>query len=141
MRRLAILALLGSSCNSSDDPVAIPQWDCEELGAAVVNVNGTYRYASTVGYGLRGTITFVQSGTNVICTGTTYDNANDRELEGQATIVGNRLEIQLVPINGDPDYSADVTFLFSPDGGQFCCSFSDTNGDVGQMGAYDGERQ
>ena len=40
MRRLAILALLGSSCNSSDDPVPIPQWDCEELGAAVVDIGG-----------------------------------------------------------------------------------------------------
>jgi hypothetical protein len=142
VRRLVLLALLGSSCSSSgDDPVPIPQWDCEELGPAVVNVEGTYRYASNVGYGLRGTITFVQSGTTVTCTGTTYDNANDRELEGQATIVGNRLDITLVPINGDTDYSAEVSFLFSPDGDQFCCSFNDTNGDVGALGAYDGERQ
>ena len=118
------------------------EWECgEELPTAVVDVTGTYRYTSTTGYFLRGTITFVQNGTTVTCTGTTYDNSSDRELEGEATIVGNRLDITLVPINGDDDYSADITFLFSPDGSVFCCSFSDTNDDVGPLGAYEGVRQ
>jgi hypothetical protein len=119
----------------------VREWDCEELPTAVVDVTGTYRYASTTGYFLRGTITFVQTGTTVRCTSTTYDNALDRELEGEATIVGNRLDIHLVPTNGDLDFSADVTFLFSPDGDTWCCSFADTNGDNGPLGSYEGVRQ
>ncbi len=119
----------------------VREWDCEELPTAVVDVTGVYRYLSTTGYFLRGTITFQQTGTTVRVTSTTYDNANDRELEGEATIVGNRLDIVLVPTNGDPDYSADVTFLFSPDGDEFCCAFSDTNDDVGPLGSYEGTRQ
>jgi hypothetical protein len=142
VRPLALVALLVAGCSSSDDDTtAAPQWDCEELGAAIVDVTGTYTYRGASGFFLRGTITFVQSGMTVTCTGTTYANANDRELEGQATLVGNRLDIHLVPINGDPDYSADVTFLFSPDGNEFCCAFDDTNGDTGPMGSYVGERQ
>jgi hypothetical protein len=139
--RVLWLTLLLAACGSSDGSTPAVQWDCEELPAAVVDVTGTYRYSSTTGYFLRGTITFVQTGTTVQCTGCTYDNANDRELEGVATIVGNRLDITLVPINGDLDYTADVTFLFSPDGNEFCCGFSDTNGDAGPMGSYTGVRQ
>lgn len=139
-RVLPALALLLAACNSSDDP-AVAGWECEELPAAVVDVTGTYRYSGSTGYFLRGTITFVQTGTTVVCTGTTYDNASDRQLEGMATIVGNRLDITLVPVNGDLDYEADVTFLFSPDGSEFCCGFSDTNSDVGPLGSYLGVRQ
>ncbi|MFI5401798.1 MAG: hypothetical protein ACHQ1G_02600 [Planctomycetota bacterium] len=119
----------------------VREWDCEELPTAVVDVTGTYRYASDTGYFLRGTIVFEQTGTTVRCTSTTYDNAIDRELEGEATIVGNRLDIHLVPTNGDLDFSADVTFLFSPDGDRWCCSFADTNGDNGPLGSYEGVRQ
>jgi hypothetical protein len=141
--RLAFLFLpiLLVACNSSDDPPPPAAWACEELPAAVVDVTGTYRYTGTPGHFLRGTITFVQAGTTVVCTGTTYDNANDRELEGTATIVGNRLDITLVPINGDLDYEADISFLFSPDGSQFCCAYSDTNLDMGPLGSYTGVRQ
>ncbi|MCK6461868.1 MAG: hypothetical protein L6Q95_18465 [Planctomycetes bacterium] len=139
--RIAVLALLLAACNSSDDPPAGAVWACEELPAAVVDVTGTYRYTGTPGHFLRGTITFVQTGTTVVCTGTTYDNAADRELEGTATIVGNRLDITLVPINGDLDYEADITFLFSPDGNDFCCGYSDTNLDTGPLGSYTGVRQ
>lgn len=138
--RFAVLALLLAACNSSDDPPAAG-WACEELPAALVDVTGTYRYTGSPGHFLRGTITFVQTGTTVVCTGTTYDNAADRELEGTATIVGNRLDITLVPINGDLDYEADITFLFSPDGNEFCCGYSDTNLDTGPLGSYTGTRQ
>ena len=145
MTRLATLALpivLAAACGSSDgtSPPA-EAWDCEELPLAVVDVNGVYRYAGQNVYSLRGTITFEQTGTTVRVVGTTYDNANDRELEGEGTIVGNRLDLTLVPINGDPDYSADVTFHFSPDGSEFCCAFSDTNDDIGPMGSYTAVRQ
>jgi hypothetical protein len=139
--RIAVLALLLAACNSSDDAPAGAVWACEELPAAVVDVTGIYRYTGTPGHFLRGTITFVQTGTTVVCTGTTYDNAADRELEGTATIVGNRLDITLVPINGDLDYEADITFLFSPDGNEFCCGYSDTNLDTGPLGSYTGVRQ
>jgi hypothetical protein len=136
-----LLAALLSACDSSSDPPPASTWDCEELPAAVVDVTGIYRYTGSPGHFLRGTITFVQTGTTVVCTGTTYDNANDRELEGTATIVGNRLDITLVPINGDLDYEADVSFLFSPDGSEFCCAYSDTNMDTGPLGSYTGVRQ
>jgi len=142
--RLALLAmpLLFAACDSSDGsaPPAVV-WDCEELPLAVVDVNGVYRYSGPGAYRLRGTITFEQVGATVRVIGTTYDNANDRELEGEGTIVGNRLDIVLVPINGDVDYSADITFHFSPDGNEFCCAFSDTNDDTGPMGSYIGVRE
>lgn len=140
--RVPPLLLLLAACNSSNgDPPAGQVWDCDELPAALVDVTGTYRYTGSPGHFLRGTITFVQTGTTVFCTGTTYDNANDRELEGTATIVGNRLDITLVPKNGDLDYEADITFLFSPDGDEFCCGYSDTNNDTGPLGSYTGVRQ
>lgn len=139
LARLTLVLLL-TACDD-DPPPPEPAWACEELPAAVVDVTGTYRYTGTPGHFLRGTITFVQTGTTVVCTGTTYDNANDRELEGTATIVGNRLDITLVPINGDLDYTAEVSFLFSPDGDEFCCGYSDTNDDTGPLGSYNGVRQ
>ncbi|HEX5135492.1 MAG TPA: hypothetical protein VFY93_00840 [Planctomycetota bacterium] len=135
------LVFLLASCGSSGDPAPEGAWACEELPAAVVDVTGTYDYTGSPGYFLRGTITFQQTGTTVVCTGTTYVNSNDRQLEGTATIVGNRLDITLVPINGDLDYEADVSFLFSPDGNQFCCGFSDTNFDTGPLGSYTGVRR
>jgi len=138
---LAIPLLLAAACNSSSDGSMAAAWDCEELPLAVVDVNGTYAYSGSTGYFLRGTITFAQVGTTVQCIGTTYANSNDRELEGTGTLVGNRLDITLVPINGDVDYEADVTFLFSPDGSQFCCGFDDTNHDTGPLGSYLGVRQ
>ncbi len=142
MRRFALLALplLLGTCNSSEDSTALPA-GCEVLLTPVANVTGTYRYSSSTGYFLEGTVTFEQTGTTVRCTRTTYDNANDRELMGEGTLVGNRLDIRLVPINGDLDFSADVTFLFSPDGNRWCCSFADTNGDTGPLGSYEGVRE
>ncbi len=143
--RLALLALpfvLAAGCDSSEGsaPPAVT-WDCEELPLAVVDVTGVYRYLGQGVYSLRGTITFDQTGATVRVVGTTYDNANDRDLEGVGTIVGNRLDITLVPVNGDVDYEADVTFLFSPDGDEFCCGFDDTNDDTGPLGSYTGVRQ
>jgi hypothetical protein len=73
-------------------------------------------------------------------TDTTYENSSDRRLEGEATLQGNRLDIQLVPQNGDTNYRADVLFLFSEDGNEFCVEFSDTNGDAGELGTYRGTR-
>jgi len=141
-RALPALALLLAACNSSDNQEAASlAWDCDELPAATVDVTGTYRYTGSSGHFLRGTITFVQTGTTVVCTGTTYDNSSDRELEGVATIVGNRLDITLVPKNGDLDYEAEVSFLFSPDGNEFCCGYADTNNDTGPLGSYNGTRE
>ncbi len=107
-----------------------------------VNVAGTFEYGQgLVGpYTLRGTISFTQSSADVNVTGTTYENANDRDLIGQGTLVGNRLDITLVPKNGDPDYSAEVTFLFGDGGATFCVAFTDTNNDAGPMGSYRGSR-
>jgi hypothetical protein len=106
-------------------------------------VSGTYRYAQGLPgpYGLLGTIVFSQVGDTVTVESTTYDNANDRELTGSADLSGNRLDITLVPKDGSGGYSADVTFLFGDGGSTFCCSFSDTNADVGPMGSYRGVLQ
>jgi hypothetical protein len=141
MRRVPALLLLLAGCNSSNGDPLPAAFNCEEIATAVVDVTGTYRYTGSPGHFLRGTITFVQTGPAVACTGTTYENAADRELEGVGVMVGNRLEITLVPINGDLDYTADIVFLFSPDGDEFCCGYSDTNGDTGPLGSYTGVRQ
>lgn len=136
--RAALLALaLGlSGCSET------PDLECPELDAgASADVSGTFFYSSPV-FLLRGTITFEQEGETVRITDTTYENVNDRRLMGEGTIVGNRLDVVLVPINGDTDYSANVSFAFSEAGDSFCLvSFSDTNDDVGGAGSYRGERQ
>ncbi|HOB73395.1 MAG TPA: hypothetical protein PKG54_02615 [Phycisphaerae bacterium] len=132
---IATLPLLaGSGCPAQQEPCP------EENSAAVVNVAGVYRYFGTRPFLLIGTITFEQEGDLVRVTDTTYENSNDRRLMGEAVLQGNRLEIQLVPQNGDTNYRADVLFLFSEDGNEFCVEFSDTNGDAGDLGTYRGTR-
>ena len=129
----AVLGLL--SCNG-DDPASGP--GCAEPDpSAAVDVNGTYRYVGA----LRGTITLVQTGNTVELTNTTYENADDRPVVGSADLDGNVLDIVLVPENGDPDYRADVRFVFDNGGDTFCVSFSDTNDDVGGLGSYTGVKQ
>lgn len=138
--RLGLVVLLCAgvaACGGgSSNPVA------RYLPDASPNVDGAYRYSGAAlgGYFLRGTIHFEQTGDDVVVTDTTYDNAFDRALEGSATLDGNRLAVTLVPQNGDTDYEAEVTFLFSASGDSFQCSFSDTNGDAGPMGSYFGSR-
>lgn len=108
---------------------------------ALVEVTGLYRYTSSR-FSLWGTISFDQAGTHVRVTNTTYDSADDRPLVGEGDLRGNRLDMTLVPANGDTDYQADVGFLFDPDRRAFCVlGFSDTNGDVGGPGSYVGEPQ
>jgi hypothetical protein len=110
--------------------------------AGVPAVAGTFRYqGSSFAFFLIGTITFEQSGDTVRVTQVTYDNSNDRPLVGEGTLHGNQLDILLVPENGDTDFEADVTFVFSADGSTFDVSFSDTNGDNGGLGSYQGTRQ
>jgi hypothetical protein len=104
-------------------------------------VAGTYDYAGTFGHFLRGTVTFEQAGEMVRVVNVTYENANDRPLVGEAMLEGDRLEIVLVPENGDTDFHADVTFVFSADGDNFSVAFSDTNGDTGILGSYLGTRR
>src|SRR6185503_405728 len=87
---------------------------------AVVDVAGTYRYASSRGFALTGTIVFAQTERQVQVLETTYDNADDRPLKGAAPLAGNRLDITLTPLNGDTDYEAKVGFLFDPATSAFC---------------------
>jgi len=107
---------------------------------ALVTVAGIYRYEGDSPFLLRGTITFEQDGDTVRVTRVTYENSADRPLVGEGTLHGNRLDIGLVPENGDPDYHAQVSFLFGADGATFCVEFADTNGDTGPMGTYTGRR-
>ena len=114
-----------------------------EVDPPGLDVSGTFRYAGFIrgpGAGfLSGSITFDQVSDIVNVTQTTYDFTNNREVIGQAQLVGNRLDIQLEPISGG--YTADVVFIFTPDGDEFCVEFHDTNGDFGDLGSFDGTRQ
>lgn len=113
----------------------------DEDTSAGIDVTGTFDYIGLDGFPLSGTIAFEQDGDVVRVVDTTYDVGNDRALMGEGTLVGNVLEITLVPQNGDADYRADVTFVFGSNGLEFCVVFSDTNGDVGDLGSYRGVRQ
>ena len=113
-----------------------------ENPVAMVDVTGTYDFSgSGPQFGLFGTITFQQTGNTVQVVSTTYANSNDRPLMGVAELAGNRLDIVLVPVNGDMDFEAQVTFLFTEDSEGFSVSFSDTNGDTGPLGSYQGARR
>ena len=138
--RAAIWLLVVTTWACSDEGTRYRAETCEgEDPDALVDVTGAYRYISRT-FNLRGTITFAQTGTQVRVTETTYDNADDRPVVGDGDLLGNRLEMTLVPANGDTDYEADVGFLFDPDRRAFCLlGFSDTNGDVGGPGSYVGE--
>ena len=109
------------------------------------DVDGTYTYGGQISGNnpgsLSGTITFERDGDMVAVTDTTYNFGSNRKLSGTAMINGNRLEILLNPSNGDTDYQADVTFVFSEDGSSFCVEFSDTNGDFGDLGSFTGVKQ
>ena len=114
----------------------------EVTALSTLDVSGTYQFVGEeVPNTMKGTITFEQEGDLVRVTGTKYENNPSRELKGEATIKGTRLEIVLVPINDDPTYEAEVLFIFSEDGDTFEVSFTDTNGDEGDMGSYTGVRQ
>jgi hypothetical protein len=110
--------------------------------SAVLDVSGTWDYeGDPITHRLFGTITMTQVGTTVTVTGCTYTNApQDRSLTGAADLDGNRLEIVLsAPANATrPPFEADCVFLFDATGTRFCVEFSDTNGDVGGMGSYEG---
>lgn len=138
-RRLALWAcavLFGGSVVAGCNQIPC----ADEKVDSSVNVAGTYRYSGfTPGY-LTGTISFEQEGSTVRIVETTYDFTNNREVIGEATLNGNRLAVELTPSNGDTDYKADVTFIFSEDGRTFCVEFSDTNGDAGDLGSFTGER-
>ena len=109
---------------------------------AMLDVTGTFDFAGTsFAFGLRGTITFSQTGSSVDVTDTTYSNSPDRALMGTGTLVGNTLAIMLVPQNGDTDYEAEITFRFGDGGDTFWVAFSDTNNDVGSLGSYIGRRR
>ena len=134
MRRWVFLFLLAGCADQSLLPSENP--------GAMVDVNGAYDFfGSGPQFGLFGTITFQQTGNTVQVVSTTYANSNDRTLMGVAQLAGNRLDIELVPVNGDTDFAAQVTFLFTSDSEGFTVSFSDTNGDTGTLGSYQGTRR
>ena len=139
-RRVAsFLVAVGCGCGDAGEA---PRPCGPEDAALSLDVAGTYDYASTDGYALRGTITFEQQGALVRVTQTSYENADDRSLMGEAELAGNRLDITLVPVNGDRDYAADVAFLFGEPTPGFCViGFSDTNGDFGGAQSYVGRLQ
>ena len=117
----------------------------EENRPTEIDVSGVFRYrvGDPLDFSipmLSGTITFTQDGDTVRVVDTTYDFAQDRALEGEAQLEGNKLVIRLVPKNGDTDYIADIIFLFSEDGSEFCVEFSDTNDDTGALGSFVGAR-
>jgi hypothetical protein len=137
MRWLVLAGLLAAACTRTP-PVRLA---CPAVadGGVTLAVSGVYRYASPV-FALRGTISFAQQGDMVQVTGTSYDNApRDRSVVGMAPLAGNRVDVRLVPQNGDTDYTANVSFVFTEGGRRFCVrEFSDTNGDTGGDGSFFG---
>jgi hypothetical protein len=115
-----------------------PSFDIEEDLTQTVNVEGAYDWVFNFFTLEFGTITFAQDGATVTATHTFHAFPTNRELSGQAELEGNRLVMAMTPKNGDTDYTADVTLLFSSDGSRFLADFADTNGDAGR--AF-GERQ
>jgi hypothetical protein len=140
----AVVLAGGFGCGSSNVPTPLPPpAACDQApdpAATPADISGVYRYRSLT-YALRGNIAFTQTGARVSVGGITYDNADDRPLMGEADLVGNRLDVVLVPTNGDTDYRADVAFVFDQQATSFCLvSFSDTNDDFGGAQSYFGER-
>lgn len=134
-----LLSLVTIAAGCQENTVVLPT--CPEATATSPAVTGTYRYRSDV-FGLSGTITFAQEGGRLFVTDTTYTTGDDRALEGDGPMQGNRATVRLVPRNGDTDYTADVTFAFTPDGNEFCLvEFTDTNGDRGGEGTYVGVKE
>ncbi len=139
LRRLPVLA--GVSAITVGVCCVVPSAPCANSNpAASIDVSGLYRYSASDLFNLSGTIELAQEGQTVRVVNTTYDFGNDRALEGEGTLVGNTLAIQLVPRNGDTNYRADVQFVFGADGDEFCVGFTDTNGDAGDNGSYIGRR-
>ncbi|MHC4930615.1 MAG: hypothetical protein ACYTGV_00275 [Planctomycetota bacterium] len=83
----ALLLIAFAGCNGSNsEPAGDSEGVCPiENAAASIDVRGTFHYEGDFPYVLTGTITFEQNGDVVTVTNTTYDNANDRALEGTAT--------------------------------------------------------
>ncbi|MGH7162737.1 MAG: hypothetical protein ACREID_04575 [Planctomycetota bacterium] len=130
---LLLLTACGGGSAAAPPPVDLP---------APILVTGTYAYQGTAPeFSLRGTIAFEQVGDVVRVVEVVYDNSGDRPLIGEATLEGDRLEISLVPENGDTDFRADVTFVFNEDRSSFQVEFADTNGDTGGLGSYVGTRE
>jgi hypothetical protein len=138
---LCCTALLCAACTQeSIRPIEIEPCDATSPDAGVSAV-GTYDYESPI-WNLWGTITFAQDGNTVSVTEVTYNHPQARSLVGSADLEGNRLDITLVPANGDTDYSADVTLIFEDGGQRFCLlEFSDSNDDYGGEGSYRGRLQ
>ena len=141
---ILLTAALGG-CSTEQEPTVAHDGNTVATAPGTLptlDVSGTYQFVGEeVPNTMKGTITFEQEGDLVRVTGTKYENNPARELKGEATIKGTRLEIVLVPINDDPTYEAEVLFIFSEDGDTFEVSFTDTNGDEGDMGSYTGVRQ
>ena len=139
--------LVGGSCVAT--PANGPEECADQQPAAMINVAGVFRYSgggtnlqTGVGFDLSGTVTFEQQGNRVRVSDSTYDFAGLHRFAGEVTeLQGNRLVTQLIPINGDEDYRADVTFIFSEDGSSFCGEYTDTNLDTGKLGSFVGVRQ
>jgi hypothetical protein len=137
--------LVGTSC--AIIPVGVDSCAVEDPLASI-NVAGAYRYSGQGSnletgnaFSLSGTITFVQEGNRVRVSDTTYDFAGLRRVQSDfAELQGNRLVLAMTPINGDTDYVADVTFIFSEDGATFCVAYEDTNMDTGDLGSFRGVR-
>lgn len=137
-----------SGCNLLFAPVDASGCAEEDSGAAAINVAGVYRYSGTgknevtgFPFQLSGTITFEQDGRMVRVSGSTYDGGALRSVQSEFTeFSGNRLDLLLTPNNGDTDYRAEVKFVFTEDGNQFCVAFTDTNADQGDAGSFVGIR-
>ena len=142
-KHLPIMLLVCATAAACTSQELIEQFLCAtENAGASVDVTGTYDYRGNIPHLLLGSITLRQTGATVDVTETTYTNSTaNRPLIGTGTLVGNTLDITLVPENGDLDYEAYVTFRFADGGDTFCVAFDDTNADMGGMGSFTGTRR
>jgi hypothetical protein len=143
IRPALVAAALAGSLGGCGSSPATPLTCAAPDSAAQVQVGGSYQYASSSHkFHLRGTITFAQTDAVVEVTDTFYENARDRALGGVGELRGNRYDVGLVPLNGETNYRAEVSFVFGDGGRNFCLlGFSDTNGDKGGLGSYYGFRE
>ncbi len=148
-RLLTLLLCSGAVAAAGCTPQTLVEDCADEREDATIDVAGVFRYAGngvnadTEGsFNLSGTITFEQQDNMVRVTDTTYDSGGLRRLESEfADLRGNELFLALTPINGDTDYEAEVKFVFSEDGNEFCVEFTDANSDQGTLGSFTGVRE
>ena len=105
----------------------------ENPDAKNVNVAGKFSWGFNPPVLVDGECTFELDGDTVLLVQNTHILPEFREVVGKGKLNGNVVEMTVRPSNGDTDYEAQLELIWSEDGSQFQCNFTDTNGDVGPV--------